>query len=194
MIYNDRNRGILKNLDQVAADALQLALKEAEERGLEVLLTQGLRTKEEQDELYAQGRTKPGAIVTYVRGGDSFHNWGVAVDFVPVDGDGNILWNGNYDRFASIAKKYGADWGWDLWNFDKPHLQITQGQNINYFKTGGRLKTINNAPVKSWWAFWMPSYQTQLKNAVKALRRTKSASRRRSLARKIERLEKKVAA
>lgn len=49
-----------------------------------------LRTIKEQDELYAQGRTKPGAIVTYARGGQSYHNYGLAIDIVfLVDKDKN---------------------------------------------------------------------------------------------------------
>jgi peptidoglycan LD-endopeptidase CwlK len=48
-------------------------------------LFMGLRSFEDQDELYAQGRTKPGNIVTNARGGDSLHNYGLAADFV-IDG------------------------------------------------------------------------------------------------------------
>lgn len=44
--------------------------------------THGFRTVEEQDELYAQGRTKPGLKVTNARGGQSQHNFGLAIDFV----------------------------------------------------------------------------------------------------------------
>ncbi len=52
-------------------------------RGIEARVVQGLRTKEEQDALYAQGRTKPGKIVTDARGGYSLHNYGLAVDMTP---------------------------------------------------------------------------------------------------------------
>lgn len=43
----------------------------------------GLRTFDEQNELYAKGRTKPGGIVTKARGGQSMHNYGLAVDSAP---------------------------------------------------------------------------------------------------------------
>ncbi|WP_305953442.1 M15 family metallopeptidase [Paenibacillus sp. P32E] len=46
-----------------------------------IVITQGLRTIAEQDALYAQGRTKPGQIVTNARGRTSYHNFGLAVDF-----------------------------------------------------------------------------------------------------------------
>lgn len=52
-------------------------------KGVELRVVQGLRTKAEQDALYAQGRTLPGKIVTDARGGQSMHNYGLAVDMVP---------------------------------------------------------------------------------------------------------------
>ena len=46
-----------------------------------MLIVSTLRTFEEQDELYAIGRTKAGRKVTNSRGGQSLHNYGVALDF-----------------------------------------------------------------------------------------------------------------
>ena len=46
-----------------------------------MLIVSTLRTFAEQDELYAQGRTKPGKRVTNAKGGQSLHNYGVAIDF-----------------------------------------------------------------------------------------------------------------
>ncbi|WP_445670015.1 M15 family metallopeptidase [Paenibacillus sp. FSL R10-2771] len=40
-------------------------------RRVNIVITQGLRTISEQDALYAQGRTKPGQIVTNAKGGTS---------------------------------------------------------------------------------------------------------------------------
>src|SRR6478609_5661733 len=66
-----------------------------------IRIVQGLRTIKEQDDLYAQGRTKPGKVVTNARGGSSFHNYGVAFDFaILLDKDKNgsfetILWDEN---------------------------------------------------------------------------------------------------
>ena len=41
-----------------------------------------LRTFAEQDVLYAQGRSKPGKVVTNAKGGQSYHNYGLAIDIV----------------------------------------------------------------------------------------------------------------
>ena len=46
-----------------------------------MLITDTLRTFAEQDELYAQGRTKPGKRITNAKGWQSLHNYGVAIDF-----------------------------------------------------------------------------------------------------------------
>ena len=50
------------------------------QHGKRARFTQGMRTKAQQDALYAKGRTAAGAIVTHVRGGYSLHNYGCAVD------------------------------------------------------------------------------------------------------------------
>lgn len=109
-----------------------------------VRIVQGLRTIDEQNELYAQGRTKPGNIVTKARGGSSYHNYGLALDFaILVDKDGN----GTFDEVSWDIKKDNdkdgtADWlevvkvfeaaGWEWggkWSSikDYPHLQKTFG-------------------------------------------------------------------
>lgn len=105
-----------------------------------------LRTFAEQDALYAQGRTKPGRIVTKARGGQSYHNFGLACDIVLLvdnDGDGvfeTASWDekGDYDsdkksewmEIVNIFKKYGWEWGGD-WHFrDAPHFQKTFGKSI----------------------------------------------------------------
>lgn len=111
---------------------------------LAIRIVQGLRTIDEQNALYAQGRTKPGNIVTNARGGSSYHNYGLAIDFaILVDKDGN----GTYDEVSWDIKKDNdrdgtADWlevvkvfeaaGWEWggrWASikDYPHVQKTFG-------------------------------------------------------------------
>ena len=61
-----------------------------------------LRTFKEQNAIYAQGRTTPGSIVTYAKGGQSYHNYGMAIDIVLVaDMDGN----GSYETASWDFKK-----------------------------------------------------------------------------------------
>lgn len=51
-------------------------------RGVTYIATYGYRTYGEQMSLWVKGRTVPGQIVTNARGGESAHNFGLAVDFV----------------------------------------------------------------------------------------------------------------
>ncbi len=53
--------------------------------GLETEVESGLRSNERQAQLYAQGRTAPGPIVTYAQPGSSYHNYGAAVDLRPTN-------------------------------------------------------------------------------------------------------------
>ena len=103
-------------------------LDECAAAGLPVRITQTLRTKAEQDALYAQGRTKPGNIVTNAWYPNSAHCWGVAFDFCRnVKGREYDDSDGFFARVAEIAKPYGLTWGGDWKNFvDKPHLELTE--------------------------------------------------------------------
>ena len=109
-----------------------------------------LRTNKEQDLLYAK-RPK----VTNAKGGESFHNYGLAIDIVLLkdkNGDGTFesaSWETNIDfdgdgvadwqEIVKIFKSYGWEWGGD-WKFtDMPHFQKTFGLSIKQLQ----LKTKN---------------------------------------------------
>lgn len=101
-------------------------------------VTFSLRTFQEQQALYEQGRTKPGPIVTNAKPGSSFHNYGLAIDFALIIDGVTASWNDlkdfDGDRVADwmevvkIFKEHGWEWGGD-WKtiIDKPHLQKTFG-------------------------------------------------------------------
>ena len=95
--------------------------------GLNVLITETFRTTAEQDALYAQGRTKPGNIVTNCRGSDyqSPHQWGVAFDFCKnIRGQEYDDKDGFFKKCGEVAKKLGLFWGGDFKSFvDKPHVE-----------------------------------------------------------------------
>ena len=93
---------------------------ECEEEGIELLIYCGLRTLKEQDELYAQGRTEAGRIITNARGGQSFHNYGRAIDYVPLK-NGKADWDDekNYTRAQAIGAKLGLR----AISWETPHLE-----------------------------------------------------------------------
>jgi len=112
-----------------------------------------LRSFLEQNNLFEIGRSLPGSIVTWARGGFSFHNYGLAIDIVLlVDKDGNgtfetASWStvtdfdgdGKEDwmEVVEIFEKYG--WQWGLINkkgkrYDLPHFQKTLGYTISQLR------------------------------------------------------------
>jgi peptidoglycan LD-endopeptidase CwlK len=75
---------------------------------------QGYRSIAEQNELYAQGRKKPGKIVTNARGGYSYHNFGLAFDIAIQNDDGSLCWSVADTRWKTagvIGKSLGLEWG-----------------------------------------------------------------------------------
>ena len=94
--------------------------------GLNVLITETLRSRAEQEALYAQGRTRPGPIVTRCRYPDSPHCWGVAFDFCRNErGREYVDTDGFFRKCGAIGKSLGLTWGGDWTGFvDKPHLEL----------------------------------------------------------------------
>lgn len=122
--------------------AIQLML-DCEAIGIKIRLTSTMRTWDEQDVLYAQGRSSTGNIVTWAKAGESYHNYGLAIDFCLLLKDGRaVSWSrvddNNFDGIAdfmqviTIAKKLGFESGadWTKKKRDYPHLQMTLGMSI----------------------------------------------------------------
>jgi hypothetical protein len=98
-------------------------------------VVQGYRTFEEQDALYAKGRGAGGSVVTNARGGQSFHNYGLAIDVCAMVGnDKEVDWNYNTGELEPIAKKHGITWG-GTWAHikDKPHFEMNFGHGSSGF-------------------------------------------------------------
>lgn len=111
-------------------------LAEAQKQGIRLLVTQGLRTIEEQNKLYAIGRTIKGSKVTNAKGGESEHNYGVCFDVCFFDGK-KVSYAGNWVKLGKIWKKLGGTWGGDWKSFpDKPHFSYTLGYTIKNFQEG----------------------------------------------------------
>lgn len=142
----------IKDLHPLVAQKAQQFLDMCKAQGLNVIITSTYRSSEEQNALYAQGRTKPGAVVTNAKGGDSYHNWKVALDFAPVV-NGVVPWNNKalFLRIADIGVKCGFESGayWTTF-LDLPHLQMTLGYTLDDFKAGRvdlkRFQASNSAP------------------------------------------------
>jgi LAS superfamily LD-carboxypeptidase LdcB len=110
-------------------------VEDMEKFGYKVTIFQGFRSFAEQDALYAQGRTKPGSIVTNAKAGYSLHNYGVAVDIVFVE-NGRPSWAEKHpwQVLGQVGKNHGFEWGGDWQGFkDRPHFEMTFGRSVYDF-------------------------------------------------------------
>jgi hypothetical protein len=151
----------INELAPVLKRAASELLSRAKKAGVNILITSTYRDIEKQNALYAQGRTAPGSIVTNCRGGDSYHNWRAAFDFVPLNSSGSAIWDSSSPNWATVGKigmEMGMTWGGSWTGFvDKPHFEYTAGLKIADFKAGKKIpddailpweKTTANQPVK----------------------------------------------
>ena len=77
-----------------------------------IRVVQGLRTFAQQQDLYEQGRTTAGKIVTDAKAGQSFHNYGLAIDILPMTTEKpNGDWDYDYSKFVNIASQWSITWG-----------------------------------------------------------------------------------
>ncbi len=136
-------------LHPVVAERTNQLVQKAAAIGIVMVITDDFRSAVEQDRLYEKGRTAGGNIVTYAKGGESYHNFGLAVDFALKTAAGDIIWDMNYDRngnsradwleVVNLAKELGFEWGGDWAQFkDYPHLQMDFGLTIADLQNGAR--------------------------------------------------------
>ncbi len=138
-----------RNLDDLLPIVKRVCLahdKSCKLEGIDLVTFGTYRSKEEQNELYSRGRTKPGAIITNAKGGQSLHQYRIACDVVPVVG-GKAIWNAEHPYWETVGKlgmALGFDWGGD-WKFqDKPHFQLTGSLTI------GIIQTLDEAELNSY--------------------------------------------
>ena len=104
----------------------------AKAAGLDVLIYCTFRSRPEQDDLYAQGRTKPGPVVTNARAGQSAHNFGLAFDGAPLIA-GRIAWDAHeqWTIYGQVAASVGLEWAGTWPTFKEyPHIQMPNWKSI----------------------------------------------------------------
>lgn len=149
----------IEDLQPIARDKFKAWLVDCDRAGIEILVYCTYRSGVEQDELYKIGRTvvgigatkaKPmGKIVTNAKAGQSFHQYRVAIDCVPL-WKGKAMWSGDlpntpqddklYEKMATLAAKYGIEWAGNWKAFkEKAHFQYTGGLTLKDFQMGKKL-------------------------------------------------------
>ncbi len=97
----------------------------AAEQGVTLIVTSATRTYAEQEELYKQGRTNPGPIVTKAHGGYSNHNFGIAFDVTIFKGGVPVWESPAYKAVGAWGKSLGLTWGGDWASIeDEPHFEL----------------------------------------------------------------------
>lgn len=100
-------------------------VEKCKNQGLDIMITDTVRTKSEQNALYEIGRTKPGSIVTNAKYPQSNHCWGIAFDFCRNDGKGAYNdSDGFFSKVGKVGKSIGLAWGGNFKSIlDKPHFE-----------------------------------------------------------------------
>jgi peptidoglycan L-alanyl-D-glutamate endopeptidase CwlK len=128
-VNNALSRKRILTLHPMIRQAAIDAVCEVQTHNIGMLVTYGLRTFAEQDALFAKVPK-----VTKARGGQSYHNYGLALDFCLMIGN-KASWNMAIDtngsgysdwlEIVTIFKMHGFEWGGDWQSFkDNPHLQM----------------------------------------------------------------------
>jgi peptidoglycan LD-endopeptidase CwlK len=139
-VFDIRSESNIQTLQPSAQIKARSFLKEVISKlgtnGFLFKIISGTRTYDEQNRLYAQGRTISGKIVTNARGGFSNHNFGVAWD-IGIFKDGDYIEESKlYKSAGAIGKQQGLEWGGDWESFaDEPHFQVVAETELAKIRT-----------------------------------------------------------
>lgn len=124
--------GVIKDitaLTPLAQLACELFMAECQKQGLKVRITETYRSQERQNELYAQGRTKPGNKVTWTLNSrhTSRRAWDICQNIKGKEYDTST---GFFEKCGAVAKKLGITWGGTWKTPDRPHFEINTGWEL----------------------------------------------------------------
>jgi len=117
----------LTKLDQTFRRKLEAVIRDLAGHGIKAFVTDGFRSVERQQWLWAQGRTRKGPVVTKCDGvrRKSAHQSGYAADIafrgakLYPPGDSPV-----WELLGSSAKAHELSWG-GTWKFkDRPHIEL----------------------------------------------------------------------
>jgi len=149
MNYEERSYKIFDGLQADFKEKVIRWYEECKAEGLKILVYCGYRSNEDQEKLYKQGRSAKGNIVTNARAGQSFHNYGRAIDYVPVK-NGETSWDdtASYVKAQRIGKEFGLrPISWEL-----PHLEDDSFKNWRELQASQKpAKTLFSPIVERIW-------------------------------------------
>jgi len=141
-MINSRDLNDLLPVVRAKAEAFIASCKVA---GIDLLVTSTYRDHESQAALYAQGRTTPGHIVTNAKPGQSYHNFQIAMDVVPLV-NGKPVWDTStpadaalWNKVGELGEKAGLEWAnrWKTFH-EIAHFQYGGGLSLADLQAGKR--------------------------------------------------------
>ena len=122
---NARSEEVIATLEPVVQPYARALYFKARENGITINVISGLRSFEQQDAIYAQGRTLPGPVVSNARAGHSVHNFGLAFDVGVFAGRRYLPDSPAYKAVGALGMELGLEWGGN-WKtpVDQPHFQL----------------------------------------------------------------------
>ena len=122
---DERSERCIASLHPQVQPLARELVKIAAEHGVEIRVISGNRTYEEQNVLFAQGRTTAGKIVTRAQGGWSNHNFGLAFDIGVWENGQYQPESKSYRIVGNLGKAIGLEWGGDWKSIvDEPHFEV----------------------------------------------------------------------
>ena len=122
---DDRSEKSIATLQPQVQPYARALIHKAAAIGLCIEVISATRGEEEQNALYAQGRTAPGRIVTNARFGYSNHNFGIAFDIGLFQGGQYVPESPAYKAIGALGREIGLEWGGDWQSIDdEPHFQL----------------------------------------------------------------------
>ena len=149
VVWDSKTEKAIKTLHPKMKAKAREFINKAEQEGFKLRIgsSGGYRDFNKQNELYAKGRTTSGGKVTNAKAGQSYHNYGLAIDVVEVEpmyGYKKGYPSSRWDKIARIGKSLGLEWGGDWTSIvDKPHFQLNEGT------TSQLLAKVNSGQVDS---------------------------------------------
>ena len=129
----------LDDLIPQAKERVERFIALCQEQDIDLLVTSTFRDNESQGELYEQGRSLPGKIVTNAKAGESWHNYRCAVDVVPLV-NGKPNWDGSdpiWQTIGELGEQAGLEWAGRWRSFKElAHFQYTGGLTLADLKAG----------------------------------------------------------
>jgi peptidoglycan LD-endopeptidase CwlK len=129
-------------LHPVFRELVRAVLSDLENERLPFRVFEAYRSPTRQQHLFDQGRTRPGPIITRARPWQSYHQYGVAADFVLFE-NGRWSWDDTGERRAWWQRLHaiGRQWGLEPLSWEQPHLQLAglswQALHAGQYPAGG---------------------------------------------------------